>query len=106
MIHHIENNQINEEVLKNVNKLVVVDFFATWCVPCQMLSPILASMDTIYGDEVEFYKVNIDENQETAIRYGINSVPTVIFFRNGEEVERQIGYIDEEKFKKIIEDVK
>ncbi len=105
MIHHIENNQINEEVLKN-NKLVVIDFFATWCGPCQMLSPIVEAMDKKYGDEVEFYKVNVDENQETTIRYGIVSVPTVIFFKNGEEVERQVGFMEENEFSKIIEDVK
>lgn len=105
MIHHIENNQINSEVLKN-DKLVVIDFFATWCGPCQMLSPIVEAMDQKYGDEVEFYKVNVDENQETAIRYDIMSVPTVIFFKNGEEVERQIGFMEAEEFSKLLEDLK
>lgn len=106
MIHHIENNQINEEVLKNENKLIIIDFFATWCMPCQMLTPILVEMDKKYNENVEFYKVNIDENQETAIRYGIESVPTIIFFKNGVEIERQIGLINEEKFSKLIEELK
>ena len=105
MVHHIENDQIIGEVLKN-EKLVVIDFFATWCGPCQMLAPILANLDKKYNDEVEFYKVNVDENQDAAIRYNVSSVPTLIFFKNGEEIERQVGYMEEDEFSKLIEEIK
>lgn len=103
MIHHIENNQINKEVL-NTDKLVIIDFFATWCVPCQMLTPILHEIDSEI-DNVEIYKVNVDENQETAIRYDITSVPTLIFFKAGQEVERQIGLVEKEKIEDIINEI-
>lgn len=100
MIHHIENNQINQEVL-NSDKLVIIDFFATWCVPCQMLTPILSEIDK-ENENVEIFKVNVDENQETAIRYDIVSVPTLIFFKDGKEIERQVGLIEKEKLQEII----
>lgn len=105
MIHHIENGQIISEVLKT-DKLVIVDFFATWCGPCQMLTPILVNLDKKYSDEVEIYKVNVDENQDAAIRYGVSAMPTLVFFKNGEEIERQVGYMDEEELSKLIEEIK
>ena len=105
MVHHIENEQIINEVLKS-EKLVIVDFFATWCGPCQMLAPVLINLDKKYNDEVEFYKVNVDENQDAAIRYGVYSVPTLVFFKNWEEIERQVGYMEEEELSKIIEEIK
>lgn len=104
MIHHIDNNQINSEVLNN-DKLVIIDFFATWCVPCQMLTPILSEVDKEVS-EVEIFKVNVDENQETAIRYNITSVPTLIFIKDGSEVERQVGLIEKEELKAIIDNLK
>lgn len=104
MIHHIDNNQINSEVLNN-DKLVIIDFFATWCVPCQMLTPILSEIDKEVS-EVEIFKVNVDENQETAIRYNITSVPTLIFIKDGSEVERQVGLIEKEELKAIIDNLK
>lgn len=100
MIHHIENNQINSEVLKS-DKLVIVDFYATWCMPCQMLTPILVDIDK-ENEDVEIFKVNVDENQETAIRYDIVSVPTLIFFKDGKEIDRQIGLVEKEKLEEII----
>ena len=105
MVHHIENDQIISEVLKN-EKLVIIDFFATWCGPCQMIAPVLIELDKKYADEIEIYKVNVDENQDSAIRYGVSSVPTLIFFKNGEEIERQVGFMDEEELSKIIEEIK
>lgn len=105
MVHHIENDQIISEVLKN-DKLVIIDFFATWCGPCQMIAPVLVNLDKKYADEIEIYKVNVDENQDSAIRYGVSSVPTLIFFKDGEEIERQIGFMDEEELSKIIEEIK
>ena len=103
MIHHIENNQINQEVLKS-DKLIIVDFYATWCVPCQMLTPILAQIDK-ENEEVEIFKVNVDENQETAIRYDIVSVPTLIFFKDGKEIDRQVGLVEKEKLEEIIRNI-
>lgn len=105
MVHHIEPGQIIDEVLKNEG-LVVVDFFATWCAPCQMLAPVLIELDKKYGDEVEFYKVNIDESEDAAIRYGVSSVPTLIFFKNGEEIDRQVGFADEDELSNWIEEMK
>lgn len=105
MVHHIEPGQIIDEVLKNEG-LVVVDFFATWCAPCQMLAPVLVELEKKYGDEVEFYKVNIDESEDVAIRYGVSSVPTLIFFKNGEEIDRQVGFADEDELSNWIEEMK
>lgn len=105
MIHYIENGQIINEVTKS-EKLVIVDFFATWCVPCQMMSEVLRDTEKEYEDVIEVFKVDIDENQETAIRYDVTSMPTLVFFKDGEEVERKIGYIEKEKLVSIIEDLK
>ena len=105
MIHYIENGQIINEVTKS-EKLVIVDFFATWCVPCQMMSEVLRDTEKEYEDVIEVFKVDIDENQETAIRYDVTSVPTLVFFKDGEEVERKIGYIEKEELVSIIEDLK
>ena len=105
MVHHIEPGQTIDEVLKNEG-LVVVDFFATWCAPCQMLAPVLIELEKKYGDEVEFYKVNIDESEDAAIRYGVSSVPTLIFFKDGEEIDRQVGFADEDELSNWIEEMK
>ena len=105
MIHYIENGQIINEVT-NSEKLVIIDFFATWCVPCQMMSEVLRNVEKEYEDVVEVFKVDVDENQETAIRYDVTSMPTLVFFKDGEEVERKIGYIEREELISIIEDLK
>ena len=105
MVHHIEPGQIIDEVLKNEG-LVVVDFFATWCAPCQMFAPVLVELEKKYGDEVKFYKVNIDESEDAAIRYGVSSVPTLIFFKDGEEIDRQVGFADEDELSNWIEEMK
>lgn len=104
MIHHIENERILSEVLKN-EKLVIIDFFAEWCGPCQMLSPILVEIEKEYSEKLEIYKVNVDENQECAMRYGITAMPTLLFFKNGEEVERQVGYLEREELEKIVQEL-
>ena len=103
MIHHIEEKQINEEIVKNSHKLSIIDFFADWCVPCQMLIPVLNELDKKYKD-VEIYKVNVDECKNINMLYGINSVPTMIFFKDGEEVERKTGLESIDGLAKIVED--
>ena len=75
----------------NSEKPTLVDFFATWCSPCQMLSPILESVSTEVGDSAKVLKVDIEKNMDFAREYGVRSVPTLILFKEGKEVWRQSG---------------
>lgn len=97
--------KINELEFINViqsDKLVVVDFYADWCMPCRFLSPILEKLSRQFKD-VEFYKLNVDENQEIAFEYGISSIPTVLFFRKGKVVGGFVGAMPENMVKAEIE---
>ena len=91
-----------DEIIKNGTTLV--DFFADWCGPCKMLGPVLEQLDSEYP-EIEFVKVNIDENMELAERYQIMSIPTVYIFKDGEVVNKMNGYRDEQSVKEFINSV-
>ena len=82
-------NDFNE--LIGESKPTLVDFFATWCGPCKMQSPILEQVKAVVGDDANIIKVDIDRNQELAARYRVQSVPTLILFKNGEPVGRTVG---------------
>lgn len=82
-------NDFNE--LIGESKPTLVDFFATWCGPCKMQSPILEQVKAVVGDDANIIKVDIDRNQELAARYHVQSVPTLILFKNGEPVWRTVG---------------
>lgn len=82
-------NEFNEKVKKE--GVAVVDFFATWCGPCKMLAPIFEEVGNELQDQAGFYKVDIDESLELANEYGIQSVPTLLVFKNGEVVDRLVG---------------
>ena len=77
--------------LINQNKPTLVDFFATWCGPCKMQSPILEQVNTSVGDGANILKIDIDKNEDLAMRYNVRSVPTLILFKNGEAVWRTVG---------------
>lgn len=96
----ITSEQFEEKVLKN-KKFVIVDFFANWCGPCKMLMPVLEEIDQEF-DEVDIVKVNIDQDEELAKKFGVLSIPTLIFFSNGEEVEKTIGYRQKSQIEEII----
>ena len=70
---------------------VVVDFWAEWCGPCKAIGPALEEISESVGDKVKIVKLNIDENQDTAIKYGVRSIPTLIMFKNGEPVDMKVG---------------
>ena len=72
-------------------KLMMVDFWADWCGPCKMLAPVMEALDRQYAGRVTVGKVNVDEEGELAIRYGVMNIPTVIFFKDGKEIGRKVG---------------
>ena len=84
---------------------VVVDFFADWCGPCKMAAPVLEKLAEEFKDKVKIVKVDIDKAQDLAGQYKVMSIPTVIAFKNGEEVDRKVGFPGEEGYKKMIEAV-
>ena len=86
----IATNTSFDELLQS-EKLVIVDFWATWCGPCRMLSPLLDEVEAEMADKVEVVKVNVDDADEIAMRYRIMSIPTLIFFKDGKMVDRSVG---------------
>lgn len=86
-------------------KLVLVDFWASWCGPCKVLGPVIDEIAGEYenDDRVIVSKVNVDENQEIAQDYGIRSIPTVVLFKNGEIVDRQVGASAKDTYTQMIE---
>lgn len=85
------------------DKPVMVDFWAVWCGPCRMLSPTVDDIATKYADKVEVAKCNVDDCQDIAMQYGIRSIPTLIFFKNGEPVQRTVGVVSASEIEKILE---
>ena len=81
----------NFDSLLQDSKLVVVDFWATWCGPCRMISPILDEAEMEMGDRFTLVKVNVDDAEEIAARFRIMSIPTLLFFKNGQVVDKTVG---------------
>lgn len=88
---HITNENFEAEVL-NSDVPVLVDFWATWCGPCQMLGPVIDEVAEEVGD-AKICKINVDEQQELAVKYGVMTIPTLIVFKNGEVVKKSSGFI-------------
>ncbi|WP_295336882.1 thioredoxin [Flavobacterium sp.] len=90
--------------LINSEKPVLIDFFATWCGPCQMLGPILKEVKDQLGDRVSIIKIDVDKNQELAAMQQVRGVPTMLLFQNGKQLWRQSGVLSKEEIIKNILD--
>ena len=100
----ITQDNFEKEVLKS-EKPVLIDFWAPWCGPCQMMGPIITEVAKDMSGKATIGKLNVDENQATAEKYNVSSIPTIIFFKNGEEVERMIGVRSKEDLVKKLDEL-
>jgi thioredoxin 1 len=82
--------------------VVLVDFWAPWCGPCKMIAPVLQELDTEIGDAAKIVKVDVDENQETAGKFGVMSIPTLIVLKDGEVVDKVVGFQPKEALAELI----
>lgn len=99
------NKENFENEVKNSDKLVIVDFWATWCGPCQMLAPVLEKIAEEKKNTVKVCKVNVDEEQELALEYGIMNIPTLIMFKNGEVKNTSVGFHSKSELEDMINNI-
>lgn len=102
MITHLNSENFAKETAKG---LVVVDFFAEWCGPCKSFAPIFEAASKEYKG-VKFGKLNLDESPSVADKHGVRSIPTIIFFKNGKELERSIGFMSGDELKAKVDALK
>ena len=102
----MEITDSNYKELINSGKPVVIDFWATWCGPCRMIAPIIEELAATYGEQAVIGKCDVDNNSDVTAEFGIRNIPTVIFFKDGKQVDKQVGSasksVFEEKLKAIL----
>lgn len=98
----LSDNNFDQSVIKS-NVPVLVDFWAEWCGPCRMLAPTVDELAQDYKDKIVVGKLNVDDNPNTAMQFGIRSIPTLLLFKNGEVVESIVGLADKTKLQAAID---
>ncbi|AYE35957.1 thioredoxin [Borrelia turcica IST7] len=94
----------NKEWAFKGKKPAIIDFYADWCGPCKMLSPIYDELSREYGDRIDFYKVDTDKEQEISMSLGVQSLPTIIFVPVGDKPKVSVGYLQKDDFEDTIKD--
>lgn len=102
MVMYVTDSTFEREVLQ-ASQPVLVDFYADWCGPCRAIAPIVDEIARELNDKLKVVKLDVDQNPETAMQYGVQSIPTLLLFKDGKEVERLIGYMSKSKLLSKIE---
>jgi thioredoxin 1 len=100
---HVDKDSWEAEVVQS-QLPVFVDFWAEWCGPCRMVGPAVEQLSKTLEGKVKTVKLNVDENQEIAVKYGIQSIPSLLLFKNGNEIARTVGAAPKEAYQKFIEE--
>ncbi len=100
-ILEIDDSIFDDEVLKS-EKPVLIDFWAPWCGPCMAISPLVEQLAGEFGDKIKFVKCNVDDNPISPGKYGIRSIPTLMFFKDGNAVDQVIGMVAKSKLEEVI----
>jgi thioredoxin 1 len=99
----VTSNSWDTDVTKS-DLPVLVDFWAEWCGPCRMVGPVVEQLSQTMSDKITVAKLNVDENQEIAMRYGVRSIPSLLLFKAGKEIARTVGAASKEVYQKFIEE--
>ena len=99
----VEITDTNFEDIVTKNDVVLVDFWAEWCGPCRMIAPMIEELANDYDGKAVIGKLDVDNNQESSIKFGVRSIPTLLVFKNGEMVDRHVGAIPKETLSKSID---
>ncbi len=102
MFQTLTDANFEEKVIRS-DKLAVIDFSAEWCGPCRMVSPIIHELADEYNDRIITGEVSIDENPQITMKYKVRNIPTVLFFKNGEVVDKQVGAVPKSTYKNLVE---
>lgn len=98
----LHTNSASFDKVINQDVPVLVDFWAPWCGPCKMLGPVLEEVEKELGSKAVVAKVNVDDEQDLAIKFGVSSIPTMVVFKKGEAVDRTVGFMSKEKIVSIL----
>lgn len=101
MVHELTNGEFSEFIKEGI---VLIDFYADWCMPCVMMSPIVEEMAEKFNGKIKFGKVNIEDNQEIARKFNVSSIPNFVVFKNGKVVGQFVGGMDEEDFEERLKE--
>ena len=97
------NDENFQEIVLDSDKLTVVDFWAEWCGPCRMVGPIIDELSTEYEGKAQIGKVNVDNSPSISMKYGVRNIPTILFIKNGEVVDKQVGAAPKSTLNKLIQ---